>query len=182
MLNPGFIIKILEKMELASDMYIPQRCVQQLPVVSKAFVEQQMDMQKLTDWEDRNTVLEWMKKMDLIIEVGASIYFIPVLTMPVASNPTWKWSEEEEEKFEENNTTVLFSKLRFLATPHFLHSLIAVLIQEILRYQHSYPSCFINLGCSEAILPLCAFHRVLTPLLLRYHETANFIEFRAPKR
>ena len=187
MLNPGFIVKVLENMELAGDMYIngfklPERCVQQLPVVRKGFVERQMDMQKLTDWEDKNTVLEWMEKMDLIIQVGPSIYFIPVLAMPVASTPTWKWSEEEEGKFDECNTTVLFAKLRFPATPHFLHSLIAVLIEEILKYQHSYLSCFINLGCSEAILPLCASQRVLTPLLLRYHEIANFIEFRAPKR
>ena len=180
-------MRVLEKMELAGHMYIngfklTEQCVQQLPVVSEDFVKRQMDMQKFTDQEDKNTVMQWMKKMNLIFEVGTSIYFIPFYAMPVAPTPTWRWSDEEEGKFHGNDTTVLFTKLRFPATPHFLYSLIAVLIQDILKLQNSYQSCFINLGCNEAILPLCSSKHVLTSALLKYHETANFIEFRAHKR
>lgn len=139
--------------------------LQQFPIIRAQLLNHRMAGEMhVTEQSHQNTVIEWMKSLEVVYNLGKhserEVFFIPYLaTHSLADSALYSWSDAVAEEFCDASV-VLFAKLSIPATQQFFYRLIASLLSDILQ-NPSITRCFINLGCTEAIIPLNRYIHII---------------------
>ena len=163
LVRPSFVVKLLNtcmqmnhhEIEVFS---VHHSTLQQFPIIRAQLLNHRMAGEMhVTEQTHQNAVIEWMKHLEVVYSLGKygerEIFFIPYLaTHSRADSALYSWSDAVAEEFKDASV-VLYAQLSILATQQFFYRLIASLLTDILQ-NPSITRCFINLGCTEAIIPL----------------------------
>jgi hypothetical protein len=166
LVRPSFVVKLLNtctqmnhhEIEVFS---VQHTSLQQFPIIRAQLLNHRMSGEMhVTEQSHQNTVIEWMKTLEVVYSLGKygerEIFFIPYLaTHSLADSALYSWNDAVAEEFRDASV-VLYAKLSIPATQKFFYQLIASLLADILQ-NPSISRCFINLGCTEAIIPLNRF-------------------------
>lgn len=132
--------------------------LQQFPIIRAALLSHRMAGEMhVTEQSHQNTIIEWMKHLEVVYSLGkhseGEIFFIPYLAShSLSDSALFSWHDAVADEFK-GASVVLYAQLSIPATQQFFYRLIALLLTDILQ-NPSISRSFINLGCTEAIIPL----------------------------
>ena len=194
LLEPGFLIDLLKKLSLKSEMYkesfyhhVP--LLKNLPIVPIPWPLCQIaTIDNSLASHHRTSIIKWAERYELLFSLGYhgnhEVYFIPLLaTEFLGEDSSYEWlkGDEEDHWYNKTDVNILYALLKFSALDFFFFSLLTEILKDVVNgvQQHSSYKCYIKIGCMEAIMP------VHVPdvnsninVYLKYHRLQNVVEFR----
>lgn len=161
-----------------------------LPILNYPFVKKKIEAQGLKNEAEQLKLLACMKRFHFLFSIGPSTdpnkqrFLVPYLASEecVEHAKFQQWDPQYVWKnFGTPSCITLYAELRFPATLQFFHSLLAVLLAQLLNHppagrDYHY---FIKLGCKQAVLYL-NYENEEKEVFLKYHPIQNVVEFRLP--
>ena len=163
-----------------------------LPILNYPFVKKKIIDKGLEKEAEQTKLLACLKKFHFIFSIGTTSdpnkqrFLVPYLaTEECAEQGTFQqWDPQYVRKnFGSPGCTTLYAELRFAGTLQFFHSVLAVLLAQLLNHPpagRDYRN-LIKLGCKQAVL--CLNHEAEEhEVLIKFHPIQSIIEFRLAVR
>lgn len=192
LLRPGFLVDLLRKLSLKSDMYreafqheIP--LLKNLPIVLSPWPKAQILTLGRFSTHQQDCIIKWAEHYELLYSLGYHIggkhemFFIPALaTEFLSEDASYDWPDSED-WYEREDVNILYARLNFSAIDYFFYGLLTEILRDIVKDSQRNPTlkCYINYGCMEAIMPIHV-KEVGSDIsvYVKYHRLQNVIEFR----